>query len=964
MCRRMQFETAAEAALRADADAHDAVSLAERALELCPGDLLPDDLYEPWLDARRERVRSLRIDLLRRCRRWDDILAIDPIDEDAHIQLMRELAARGDHLGALRQYERLDRELNRELGVAPSRIATALRDEILARPVAGAASAATATDDGDDEGDGGDELVGRDSERALIATMFDDVARSHSRTLVLSGAPGFGKSELLRWIRRATVARGWRCGGGVAAAIEGAWPYAPVLEAINELCRTHPTLLDALDDNYRVEIERALAGTDLGWNGDGGHQRVFVAVGELVRVAASDRPVVLLFDDVHEADEGSLRLIHYLARCATSEQIAVVVAHRSGPLAPIFERVRAGLVGRAGALTIDLQALDARSAANLVRRVRPSATEDDVTRIVDVAGGCPFALVELARRDPPTSWERSAELVVLARLDPTTRDLLQRVAALGAVFDTDEFVAIAGIPDDDAFVHLDRALDAGIIEHTGTNYRFRHGLLRDALIADVAPHRRRRIHRHAADRLLELGASPARVGHHLCEAGDPGAAGPFLVRAAEREAAIGAYRDALNQIDRVLAHVDGVLRARALALRADLLFAIGDATAPTAYRHALEVAAPGTERLLLARLARAAMIDNDIETARAALASVELDGGDADGDILLARGLVAYLGGDLDAAWDAIEAARQRVLRGDKSWKVLDLIALEGLLAHTRGDWFDRMRAELQRMQDSPDFTLAIFDGYLCPAEYLLYGRTPHHEVVAIAHSLRETARRAGALRAVAFAAALAGEANLLAGDLDAAERELEEAIDLHRDIGAAAGESHSLQRLAEVKLARGDRDGAMRLLQRALPLARWSALSLHLLQRVYGTMILAAPDADTARSIVDRAESALGTEDRCQFCDIMLAVPATMACASVGDIEHARRHLAMAEASVHLWESSSWQASVLEARAHLARAEGDIDGATKLLDEAAVLFAEAGQPLDEVRCRVGALNWPQPQPH
>src|SRR5690606_28432596 len=151
-------------------------------------------------------------------------------------------------------------------------------------------------------------------------------------------------------------------------------------------------------------------------------------------------------------------------------------------------------------------------------------------------------------------------------------------------------------------------------------------------------------------------------------------------------------------------------------------------------------------------------------------------------------------------------------------------------------------------------------------------------------------------------------------------------AIDLHRDIGAVAGEAHSLQRLAEVMLARGDRDSAMRLLQRALPLARWSALSLHLLQRVYGTMILAAPDAITARSIVDRAESALGTDDRCQFCDIMLAVPATIACASVGDIEHARRHLAAAEESVHFWESTSWQASVLEARAHLARAEGDSD--------------------------------------
>ena len=80
-------------------------------------------------------------------------------------------------------------------------------------------------------------------------------------------------------------------------------------------------------------------------------------------------------------------------------------------------------------------------------------------------------------------------------------------------------------------------------------------------------------------------------------------------------------------------------------------------------------------------------------------------------------------------------------------------------------------------------------------------------------------------------------------GDLDRAERELLEAVDLHRDIDAPAGEAHSLQRLAEVRLAQGDRAEARRLLQRALPLARWSVIAMHLLQRIYGTMIIAAAD-------------------------------------------------------------------------------------------------------------------------
>src|SRR4029077_19503606 len=129
----------------------------------------------------------------------------------------------------------------------------------------------------------------------------------------------------------------------------------------------------------------------------------------------------------------------------------------------------------------------------------------------------------------------------------------------------------------------------------------------------------------------------------------------------------------------------------------------------------------------------------------------------------------------------------------------------------------------------------------------------------------------------------------------------------------------------------KGDTTETARLLQRALPLARWSALSLHLLQRIFGTMIQAAADPGAARAMVDRAESTLGTEDLCPLCNIMLAVPAIIACADVGDIERARHHLQVAEKSVHLWEGTSCKAAVLEARAHLAEAEGDTSAAVGL---------------------------------
>ena len=115
--------------------------------------------------------------------------------------------------------------------------------------------------------------------------------------------------------------RGLRVGRGRAAAIEGAWPYAPVLEAVADLCRRHPAMLDGLPDDFRVEIEGALHGTSPEWIGESRHQRLFVSVAELLRLAASREGAVLIVDDLHDADEASLRLLHYLARIAVEEPI-------------------------------------------------------------------------------------------------------------------------------------------------------------------------------------------------------------------------------------------------------------------------------------------------------------------------------------------------------------------------------------------------------------------------------------------------------------------------------------------------------------------------------------------------------------------------------------------------------------------------------------------------------------------
>ena len=398
------------------------------------------------------------------------------------------------------------------------------------------------------------------------------------------------------------------------------------------------------------------AGDAREWSGESGHQRLFVACAELVHLAASSTGLLLTIDDLHDADEASLRLLHYLARATTEQRVAIVASYRSASLPPALADTRASLLARQAATELELRPLDPDGVLALVRTRIDDPSPELVERVTALSGGVPFAVDELARRAAhEPDWVRFVDVNTIGGLAPATREVLQRVAVVGLAFDTDHFVALSGLTERDAYDHLDAAMAAGVVETSPTGFCFRHGLVRDALLQDIPPHRRRLIHRDAANRLEQLGASPARIGYHLLEAGDAGRAVSYHLRAAETSAAVGAYRDALDLIEPIRAHAGNGERATLLALRADLLMAVGEPAAVGAYREALDGAPAASQRRLRARLARAAIMAGDIDTATATLAGVEPDGGPDDSEILLAKGIVAFFTADLDTAWALAE---------------------------------------------------------------------------------------------------------------------------------------------------------------------------------------------------------------------------------------------------------------------------------------------------------------------
>jgi DNA-binding SARP family transcriptional activator len=323
---------------------------------------------------------------------------------------------------------------------------------------------------------------------------------------------------------------------------------------------------------------------------------------------------------------------------------------------------------------------------------------------------------------------------------------------------------------------------------------------------------------------------------------------------------------------------------------------------------------------------------------------------------LLAWGLVRWNQGDLEEAERTAEQARGLAIDAGLGREVGEASAILGLVAAARGRWRELFRSEfVQSMRQTPTLAPFVFDAHLCLTEFSLHGVEGSEEMAPFAGELLAAAEQAGSVHGQALALLLLGEVELLSGRLEQAQEHLARATELHEQASAPSGQALSMQRMAEVAITQGQRWRARRLLQPALRLAESSSLAPHLLVRVHGAIVRAAPDPPRSVAAVQRADAALADRDLCPPCSMGFRVAATVALARAGDLQQAGARLEGAERIAGMWQGGPWLAAVWEARGVLRQAKGDHAQATALFTEAADQFARARWPVDEARCRAAA---------
>jgi DNA-binding CsgD family transcriptional regulator len=375
-------------------------------------------------------------------------------------------------------------------------------------------------------------LRGRHSECATLDTLLDEARGGESRTLVLRGEPGVGKTALLDYaIGAASGLRVLR-----AAGVESEMELA--FAALHHLCQPLFDRLASLPDPQRDALGVAL-GLRAGPTPDRFH--VALATLSLLSEAAEDRPLFCAIDDAQWLDEASAATFAFVARRLLAEQVAVVFVTRDpiSALSGLPELVVDGL-GEDDARLLLASALagplDERIYETIIAETRgnPLALLELPRALTpaELAGG--FAL---ARAEPLTDRIEQSFLRRATSLPPRSQQLLLTAAAepLGDVPLLWRATAELGVGAD----AVGPAEAAGLIE-IGTHVRFRHPLVRSAIYHAASPDDRRDVHAALAE-ATNPETDPDRRAWHRAHAasGLDEAVAEELERSAERARARG-----------------------------------------------------------------------------------------------------------------------------------------------------------------------------------------------------------------------------------------------------------------------------------------------------------------------------------------------------------------------------------------------------------------------------------------
>lgn len=371
--------------------------------------------------------------------------------------------------------------------------------------------------------------IRRDLDVARVERALSDATPA---ALLLHGEPGVGKTTVLATVARRSSRRVLRA---TAVPSEADLPFATLHLLLHGVLEAAPALSAPAREALEVAFGRTAGPSPA-------PMVLRSAVLDVLALARGDTGLLVVLDDVQWMDEASAAVLAYAVRRLPAQSAALLARRdHTGPDGP-FDRLDLP--------AHELPPLDAAGAAMLLDTEHAGLRPALRRRVLEVAAGNPLALVELPRALEEAPWQDGDPLPLTRRLESSFG---QRVTALEPP--VRRSLLEAALDDGGAAVvdlHLEAAVETGLMTRSGGALAFRHPLVRSAVVAVASDEERRAAHRTLADRYT---ASLERRALHLAaaETGPNESVAALLEEAARQQVLRGAAAQAVGVLIRAAA---------------------------------------------------------------------------------------------------------------------------------------------------------------------------------------------------------------------------------------------------------------------------------------------------------------------------------------------------------------------------------------------------------------------------
>jgi hypothetical protein len=447
-------------------------------------------------------------------------------------------------------------------------------------------------------------FVGREKERELLRRCMQEVQQGQGRIVVIAGPPGIGKTRTAREAGNEARQRGFVALAGNCYDREDSVPFVPFVELLEVVLVRAPGLAAVREilGDQAAELSRLVPQVrrllpdlpaPLQASAEQSRRMLFKAIVDLVERQSALNPLLLLLEDLHWADEGTLGLLTHLARSISTMPVLIIATHRNDEIdmkPPLSKSL--GELSRLG--IVDQLPLGGLPEAAVARMIELLSGQEPSPALVDLiysnTDGNPLFVEELIRdleqhqtngnqansdlvgllKQGEVALPQSLRLVIGRRLALVSKEgmrILGTAAVIGRSFNFSLLEAATGAEPDRVVDSLEEAEKSGLIssrlEYPEARFKFAHELIRRAVADELSVARRQRVHLNIAQAMESLYSNSLEehaedLAHHFWSAGaatNPGKAIRYLQMAGDKAARQSANLEAIKHFSEGLALV-------------------------------------------------------------------------------------------------------------------------------------------------------------------------------------------------------------------------------------------------------------------------------------------------------------------------------------------------------------------------------------------------------------------------